>query len=316
MDNRRIFAFLQDCLTLGHASVLVTVIAVDGSSMRGPGTHMGVCQDGRFAGSLSGGCIENAVVAEALDVLKTGAARVVRFGSGSPYIDIKLPCGGGLDIHFQPLRDAALIVQCCQAIGARQPFSLELSQQSRSIIFAGHWQETVWHKDSGRAVIGHWPEPKLLIIGHGATIVSLSRLAREMDLTVEVLTPEHSLLDELEKAGTRAVLLATPSETYAIRTDPWTAVVFLFHDHDWEIALMEHALRQPHFYLGAMGGRKAHTFRSEALRQLGCSEADIETIRAPIGLFHSSRDPDTLALSTLGQVIECYHRHGFSDAGG
>lgn len=62
--------------------------------MRNPGTIMGVAQDGSFAGSLSGGCIENAVVAEALEALKEDAPRMVRFGAGSPYLDIKLPCGG------------------------------------------------------------------------------------------------------------------------------------------------------------------------------------------------------------------------------
>ena len=102
MDNRRVFQFLNDCLTKGETAVLVTVIAVEGSSMRGPGTHMGVAVDGSFVGSLSGGCIENAVVAEALEALQAGEARTVRFGSGSRYIDIKLPCGGGLDIHFLP----------------------------------------------------------------------------------------------------------------------------------------------------------------------------------------------------------------------
>ena len=77
---------------------------------------------------------------------------------------------------------------------------------------------------------------------------------------------------------------------------------------------MEQALRQPHFYIGAMGGRKAHAFRSEALQMRGVSEAEIATIRAPIGLFHSSRDPQTLALSTLGEVIRTYEATDFEAA--
>ena len=76
--------------------------------MRNPGTIMGVAEDGSFAGSLSGGCIENAVVAEALEVLKKAKSRIVRFGAGSPYLDIRLPCGGGLDLLFQPLEDGSL----------------------------------------------------------------------------------------------------------------------------------------------------------------------------------------------------------------
>ena len=121
MDQRRIFRFLAERIGAGDACVLVTVLAVEGSAMRNPGTHMAVAADGSFVGSLSGGCIENAVVAEALGALKLRTARTVRFGEGSPYLDIRLPCGGGLDIHFQPLADGALPGACLAAIAARQP---------------------------------------------------------------------------------------------------------------------------------------------------------------------------------------------------
>ncbi len=96
--------------------------------------------------------------------------------------------------------------------------------------------------------------------------------------------------------------------------DRWTASIFLFHDHDWEDALMESALDLPHFYIGAMGGRKAHDRRCEALRARGVSEAKLATIHAPIGLFHSSRDPQTLALSTLAQTVRVYEETDFEAA--
>ncbi len=281
--------------------------------MRGPGTHMGVCEDGSFVGSLSGGCIENAVVAEALEAVHEAKARTVRFGSGSRYIDIKLPCGGGLDIHFLPLKSPSLIGKCMTAIEARSPFSLRLQLESGEASFSSEWQKTEHLLSDKIANIGHWPEPKLTIVGHGAAVLSLAKLARQMDLTVEVCSPDENLLKSIGNSDIATTRLATPADTAPITTDPWTAITFLFHDHDWEIALMAHAMQQSHFYLGAMGGRKAHAFRTEALRGLGCSEQAIDAIHAPIGLFHSSRDPDTLALSTLGQVIEEYHRQDFSD---
>lgn len=296
MDNRRVFTFVHDCLTAGQPAVLVTIIAVEGASMRGPGTHMGVSADGSFAGSLSGGCIENAVVAEALEALGKGEPRLVRFGSGSPYIDIKLPCGGGLDIHFLPLDAAELSALYLQSIERREPFSIQLPIEA------------------GKTVsIHHWPEPKLLIIGHGASVPSLAKLARQMDLSVEVLTPDEKLLKDLSEDRIAASKLANPEDTGMVTADKWTAIVFLFHDHDWEIALMAYALKLPHFYLGAMGGRTAHSSRTEALKAAGISDTAIAKIHAPIGLFHSSRDPDSLALSTLGEVIETYHRQDFGD---
>ena len=314
MDNRRVFAFLNERVTAGHATILVTIIAVEGSSMRNPGTHMAVCEDGSFVGSLSGGCIENAVVAEALDALREGASRVVRFGAGSRYIDIKLPCGGGLDIHFLPLPDEAVLARCMGAIEAREPFSLRLPLRSNDVIFEEGRQEASCISKEDAAIVGHWPEPRMLIIGHGAVVASLARLARQMDLAVDALSPDQRLLDGLAAKDISTTHLTTPADTAKITADPWTAIIFLFHDHDWEIALMASALTSPHFYIGAMGGRKAHAFRREALAGAGCSEEAIATIHAPIGLFHSSRDPYTLALSTLGQVIQSYHQQSFCDA--
>jgi len=314
LDNRRVFAFLNERVTAGHAAILVTIIAVEGSSMRNPGTHMGICEDGSFVGSLSGGCIENAVIAEALDALREGASRAVRFGAGSSYIDIKLPCGGGLDIHFQPLRDLEVLTRCMGAIEAREPFTLRLPLRSNDLTFEEGRDEPSCITTEDTAIVGHWPEPRLLVIGHGAVVASLARLARQMDLAVDALSPDQRLLDGLAAKDISTTHLTTPADTAKITADPWTAIIFLFHDHDWEIALMASALTSPHFYIGAMGGRKAHAFRREALAGAGCSEEAIATIHAPIGLFHSSRDPDTLALSTLGQVIQSYHQQSFCDA--
>jgi len=87
MDTENVLQFIVSAWQdRAYRCVLVTVGAVEGSSMRGPGTIMAVAEDGTFAGSLSGGCIENAVIGEALDVLKCAQPRVIRFGAGSPYL--------------------------------------------------------------------------------------------------------------------------------------------------------------------------------------------------------------------------------------
>ena len=74
---------------------------------------------------------------------------------------------------------------------------------------------------------------------------------------------------------------------------------------------MKRALELPHFYLGAMGGRRAHSFRSEALAAAGVDDGTLATIHAPIGLFHSSRDPQTLALSALAEITRSCHQADF-----
>ena len=281
--------------------------------MRDPGAHMGVSADGDFVGSLSGGCIEAAVVAEALEALKDDAARVTRFGSGSEYLDIKLPCGGGLDIHFQPLGDSSFVAKCREAVVQRNPFSIALSANGEAAEFVLNWQQTNWRAEASEATIGHWPAPKLLIIGHGAAMASLATQASSMGLEACVLTPDERLAGDMSERDIAAGKLTTPNDVSAIMSDPWTAIIFMFHDHDWEGKLMAHALAQPHFYFGAMGGRKAHAFRTGILTELGIAQSQIDKIHAPIGLFHSARDPDTLALSALAQVIEAYQNHDFAE---
>ena len=277
--------------------------------MRNPGTIMGVAENGQFAGSLSGGCIENAVVAEALDVLKTTSPRLVRFGAGSPYLDIKLPCGGGLDLHFARLEGDAFVSRSLASVDARSPFSIEVGPEGAEHL--QNWQSQTFDPQARRGVFGQWPEPKLQIIGHGAGVETLSNLALSSQCSVRVLTPDERIIERLAKSNIETRKLDTITQTEALKSDPWTATIFLFHDHDWEIALMERALDLPHFYIGAMGGRRAHAFRSEALTARGVSQAQIDSIRAPIGLFHSSRDPQTLALSTLAEVIRTYHETDF-----
>ena len=277
--------------------------------MRNPGTIMGVAEDGRFAGSLSGGCIENAVVAEALDTLKAGTPRVMRFGVGSPYLDIKLPCGGGLDLHFAPLVASEFVALGLQSVSARAPFTICVGPDG--VEHRPQWHSPAFDSETASGVFGQWPAPRLQIVGHGAGVEALSTLAHTMGCEVHAFTPDERIIAALRGQGHEPALLKRRTQTDLLQSDPWSAFVFLFHDHDWEIELMERALSLPHFYLGAMGGRKAHAFRSEALLARGVSQDKLNTIKAPIGVFHSSRDPHTLALSTLAQVIRAYQDADF-----
>lgn len=312
MDLHKVCLFLSQAQLRGQETVLVTVGAVEGSSMRNPGTIMGVASDGSYAGSLSGGCIENAVVGEALDVLKQGAPRVVRFGAGSPYLDIRLPCGGGLDLGFHPLGQSDLAAACLAAIRQRTPFSIVTGPDGAAHI--AEWRAPRFDPATGASSFGHWPAPLLQIIGHGAGVEALAGLAYTFGCGTRILTPDERIITTLQQQGIAATHFRRTGQTDLLQSDPWTATIFLFHDHDWEIELMARALGQPHFYLGAMGGRKAHAFRSEALSARGVGADAIATIRAPIGLFHSSRDPHTLALSTLGEVIRTYEATDFEAA--
>ena len=309
LDKRDIFAFLADRLGRGRRAALVSLVDATGTSMRAPGAHMAVDEDGTFVGSLSGGCIERAVIAEACDVIAEGTPRVTRYGQGSRYIDIRLPCGGGIDLHFQPLTDAALPRQALDAIQARIPFALDLWTDPRPPDFIAAGRQTGWDAARGQATIGHWPNPRLLMVGHGAAMAKLAAQTRAWGGETALVTPDKALAADLAEDGFDTTVLTSPRDTSALVSDAWTAIVFLFHDHDWEPTLIAHALDQPHFYLGAMGSRRAHDARCAALRMLGVPDAALAGISAPIGVFHSVRDPATLAISVLAEVADRFRNH-------
>ena len=77
----------------GHKIALATLINAEGSSPRPVGSQIGVADDGRSVGMITGGCAEKAIIAEAVRCIENVENKIVRYGKGSPYLDVVLPCG-------------------------------------------------------------------------------------------------------------------------------------------------------------------------------------------------------------------------------
>lgn len=262
----------------GVPGTLVTLTGIEGASSRAIGTQMAVLADGRRIGSFSGGCVEAAVRAEALDVLAQGAPRTVRYGAGSPYIDVRLPCGGGIDLLFTPAPDTAEIARVLAALDRREPAQLLLGG------FVQHYA----------------PRLRLVALGHGEDLLALVRLARAFGVDVHAFAPAGDAVEGVTCMPTRTTLPAFAS-------DAWTAIVFTFHDRDWEEFLLPQALARPAYYTGAVGSSRTHRARIDALRAAGVPRQQIEQLRGSIGLIPATRDPATLALSILAEVVQDYH---------
>jgi xanthine dehydrogenase accessory factor len=287
-------------------------VALTGSSSRPIGALMGVTADGGFAGSFSGGCIEAAVVAEARDAIREGRPRQVRYGAGSPYIDIRLPCGGGVDLLFQPNPDSGEIREAVACLEGRKPLVLAQGRAGGLCILPGlarqvsGWPTPGWQ---GETFISWYAPPLgLVIVGHGAESLSLVRLALTCGTAPTFVSPDERLLALATASGAHVNLLTNSRPPPDLRTDPWSAVVFLFHDHAWETSLLERALTQPWFFIGAMGSRRTHANRMATLRERGLPEEALARIVAPLGLIQSARDPVTMALSAMAQVVEGYRQ--------
>jgi len=300
-----ILRFLLARAEEGLATALVTLTGIEKGSSRGIGSQMAIAEDGRYAGSFSGGCIEAAVVAEALDTLRDDQPKFVRFGIDSPYIDIRLPCGGGVDLLFNPRPDLKAIAEIVRNLEARTPTVLRVSGQGIEAS-ASNAATSGWHGDAFE--VHYVPALRIVAIGQGEDLSAFARLADRFGADVSALSPDQSAVELLRDERIDTVELVSRTSLPAIRSDPWTAIVFLFHDHDWEEALLPQALRLPAFYFGAVGSRRTHQARLAMLQAAGVPETVWRALRGPVGLIPATREPATLALSILAEIVGEYQR--------
>ncbi|MEY4160356.1 MAG: hypothetical protein RLZZ136_977 [Pseudomonadota bacterium] len=295
--------FLRQAAVRGERCAVIALTAVDGGTARGLGTLMAVTEAGASLGSLSGGCVEAALVAEAQRIIAKGTAEMLRLGAGSPLIDIRLPCGSGMDLLVIPQPDAAEIATACHLLEARKPIALQLHGDGRLITAEADSHTRTGWQDQG-FILRINPRLRLIIAGHGEEVSSLAALGRTWGADVLVLTPDER---SAAAAGGQSVILKSPSAHPALALDRYSALIMLFHDHDWETALLVQALTQAALFIGAMGSQKTHARRLAALAEAGVSSSDAARIAGPIGLIPAARDPQTLALSVLAQVVAAYN---------
>lgn len=280
---------------------LVTLVGIEGSSSRGLGTQMAVTASGKAIGSFSGGCIESAIVAEGREVLAEGQGRTVRFGAGSRYIDVRLPCGGGIDLLFTPDPDIAILRDACARLRARVPLRL-------------HWAVDGVSWDGPGFASPLYPPLRIVALGQGEDLAAFVHLAAAHGASIEACTPHADQAALVRACGHEARHLAKLGDRLDITGDAWTAFAFLFHDRDWEDALLPQILAQPALYLGAIGSRRTHAARLERLRQANWTQAHLSRLRGHIGLIPATRDPGTLAISILAEIAAEYAAAAISPA--
>ncbi|TMU27128.1 XdhC family protein [Halomonas sp. ATBC28] len=280
---------------------LVIVTATEGGAVRMPGALMAVSATGDRCGYISGGCIDADVANHARQALSTGRVKRLRYGKGSPFIDLPLPCGGAIDVCVLPNTQASVLRACHDQLASRQPVSITLS-------------------DSGSLGLGHLPTPgalsfqympklRLRIAGRGADSLALARLATASGIHTELQLRDTAEAQDAQRLGIeRVTTLTVPSALPKLDDDPWTAFLLAFHDVDWEEALLAQALKGAAFYIGAIGSKATHARRCERLQSIGFTERQTHCIRGPVGLIPSMRDASSLAVSVLAEIVEAYQR--------
>ncbi len=265
----------------GEGCGLATIVGIEGSFSRRLGAQLAVRVDGSVIGSLADGCLEHQLARE---IGEGGRARVMRFGAGSPLIDFRLPCGSGLDILVDPAPDRAACAAALGKLVGREEAVLALPVPKGMGLL------------ERRAFV---PALRLVLFGEGPELEAMTALACAAGIEAQPYRKDHS-----------GVALGRAPE--GITADRWTAILLLFHDHEWEQPLLEWALRTPACFIGAQGGRQAREERLARLRAQEIAPGEVARVRSPVGVVGHSREPVPLALSALAQVVgeyEALHPH-------
>ncbi len=310
----------------GHQTVAIaTVTRTWGSAPRQAGSQMAVREDGAFVGSVSGGCIEGAVIGEAQSALQDGKARNLKFGvTNEEAWAVGLACGGTIEVNVTPVTkapDRETITALNAARNAHRAVVLatELSSGRTQLIYPdkagssalGDAAAKAARNDESSTVEADgtsWfltvfnPPLDLAIIGAVHIAQPLARMAALADYAVRVIDPRTAFATE-ERFPNVALSHDWPDEALAAR--PLTqrsAIVALTHDPKLDDPALSAALRSPAFYIGALGSRQTHARRLDRLKAQGFSDADLARIHGPIGLNIGARSPSEIAVAVLGEM--------------
>ena len=316
--------------------ILATVIQTWGSAPRKAGAKMAFTANNALAGSVSGGCVEGAVIEAGADVLASGIPQLLHFGVADETAwEVGLACGGTIDVFVERLdRDAYILLRdmvvqdqagsCVTVlrgpaewvgrkwIQARNGRSL--NQLPPSIItqltdLPATSQRLKLSDDLELFVEQFTPAPTLIMIGGVHIAVALTSMAKTLGYRTIVIDPRRAFGSDDRFPHADQLLTLWPQKAFAeLEITPETAVALLTHDPKIDDPALEIVLPSSAFYIGALGSRKTHAKRVERLQQKGVDAAQISRIHAPIGLNLNAQTPAEIALSVMAEVVQAYRK--------
>ena len=286
----------------GKRTCLVTIVNVEGSGPRTVGAQLAVSDACDVAGYLTGGCLERELAQVALGCIEDGVRRLERYGRGSRFIDMRLPCGSGIDVLFDPLVPDQALATAEHYLDARVPFEVRTDA-------AGYTSVTAWRHGAdsatqlpiaeGSFARLYLPPVRVNVFGEGFAPLQLAQLLGTLGIECRLHSDER--LTQL--AADAMDIRVAPMPTAPATDDPWTAAAVLFHAHERELDLLKRLLRGPSFYVGAIGGRQVTARRVEQLKLAGLKDSDIARLTAPAGSIRRARTATELALGLSAEIL-------------
>lgn len=308
----------------GKGAALATVIETWGSAPRPVGSQLAIASDGTMMGSVSGGCVESAVVHEAMDALASGAPKVLTFGvADEDAFAVGLACGGTIRVLVEPVGDSAdalspaLLAELVAARAARRAVALLTHTQTHErrlsfgpgdalaeVIAARMRSDKSGLEEDGWFICIHNPPLRMVIVGAVHIAQALVPMARACGYDPIVIDPRGAFGSAARFPG-EVIIEEWPDEAMAtIAPDARTAVVTLTHDSKLDDPALLAALVSDAFYIGSLGSTRTHAKRVGRLEADGMTADQIARIHAPVGLNIGAKSPAEIAVSIIAQITQ------------
>ena len=298
----------------GRRAALATVVETWGSAPRPVGSQLVVGGGGEIEGSVSGGCVEGAVVVEALEALEDGQARMLDFGvSDDEAFAVGLACGGRIRVRVDPVGGTLppdLLAGLTRARADRRPVAVVTDTGTGAMRLDGpeghaarFRADRSGFEEGGRTFVAiHNPPLRMVVVGAVHIAQPLVAMARLAGYDPVLIDPRGSFGSEARFPG-ETILDDWPDEALAAHgLDARTAVVTLTHDPKLDDPALTLALPSDAFYVGALGSTRTHAKRVERLTAAGVAEDAIARLDAPVGLDIGARSPPEIAIAIMASI--------------
>ncbi|MGC1488092.1 MAG: XdhC family protein [Albidovulum sp.] len=298
----------------GRGAAIATVIETWGSAPRQAGSQLVVSGEGAMMGSVSGGCVEGAVVEEARAALLDGAPRMLSFGvSDDNAFAVGLACGGTIRILVEPVGEAlpvAMLEALVAARAARQAIGYQVNLESwaRQLVGADADPERFRADKSGveaGVFLGiHNPPLRLVVVGAVHVAQALIPMARACGYDPLLIDPREAFGASARFPGETISHEWPDAAMQKAGIDLRSAVVTLTHDPKLDDPAIATALRSEAFYIGCLGSTRTHAKRIARLTEAGFTKADIARIHGPVGLRIGAKSPAEIAVSIMAELTQ------------
>ena len=310
----------------GKRAALATVVDTWGSAPRPKGAQLAISGEAEMLGSVSGGCVEGAVVAEALEAIEDGRPRILEYGvSDADAFAVGLACGGTIRVLVEPVGvgdgpAVALVEELARSRAARRALVYAVRPEGWERRLVTDPGDPLWPAaeaalaadQSGFAAdwfLGVHNAPlRMAIVGAVHIAQALAPMARLAGYDVAIVDPREAFGSAARFPETRLLNDWPDAALAEIGLDARTAVVTLTHDPKLDDPAIAAALASPAFYLGCLGSGRTHAKRVARLTEAGFPPEAIARIHAPVGLDIGAKSPAEIAVAILAEVTERLRR--------